>query len=572
MKKESCGPSFREWAKKPPMGWNSWDCFATTVTEEQTRAQAAFMAEKLKAFGWCYIVVDIQWYEPKAGSYEYRPGAELRMDGYGRLLPAENRFPSAEGGTGFAALADYVHGLGLSFGIHLLRGIPRQAVERNLPILGSPCRAGDIADRVHVCPWNPDMFGVDMTKRGAQEYYDSVFALLAEWGVDFVKVDDLSRPYFQNIPEIEAIREAIDKAGRPIVLSLSPGATDIGAAAHVALHANLWRVSDDFWDRWLALKDQFRRLALWNDHRREGAWPDADMLPLGVLAMGARPSRFTRDEQVTMMTLWSIARSPLMHGGDLTKTDAFTLSLLANPEVIAVNQDSAGNRPLWERDGFIAWAAEDPATGDAYLALFNLRDRVDLGEAHARGPIARLAASAGRAVEIDIEVDDGKKLFLIAKPEGRGDASTPAAWISPRFAFADGSERSLAEYAWTKADAQWDSASMKPAANGEAAALRVLASAVVEYAIPAGAKRFRASARTDGKEGSIRMYAAVGTEANEDGRPNLPAEVRLSDLGIHGKAMIRDLWAHRDFGPAKGSFIVDLPFHGARLLRLSRRG
>lgn len=572
MEISSDGPSFLGWAPKPPMGWNSWDCFATTVTEEQARAQAAFMADKLKPFGWRYVVVDIQWYEPKAGSYEYRAGADLRMDGYGRLLPAENRFPSASGGKGFEALAEYVHGLGLGFGIHLMRGIPRQAAERNLPILGSACRAGDIADRVHVCPWNPDMFGVDMTKRGAQEYYDSVFALIASWGVDYVKVDDLSRPYFQNIPEIEAIREAIDKAGRPMVLSLSPGATDIDAARHVALHANLWRISDDFWDRWLALKDQFRRLALWNAHRRPGAWPDADMLPLGVLAMGARSTRFSRNEQVTMMTLWCIARSPLMHGGDLTRTDAFTLSLLTNEEAIAVNQDSEGNGPLWERDGLVAWTAADPATGDAYLAVFNLRDRVDLGEANARGPVARLAAASERGAEIDIEVGGGKKLFLTARPEGGGEASIPVVWASPRFAFADGSERSLADSAWTKADAQWDSSSMKPAAEGRPAELRALAPAVVEYAVPPGATRFRAVVRAEGQEGSVRAYAVVGTEANEDSRPSIPARIELSELGIRGKAMIRDLWARREFGPARGSFIVDLPFHGARLLRLSRRG
>ena len=252
-------PAFLRWAPKPPMGWNSWDCFATTVTEAQTKQQADFMAAKLAAFGWTYITVDIQWYEPAATGYDYRKGAPLVLDQWGRLLPAVNRFPSAANGAGFKALADYVHAKGLKFGLHLMRGIPRQAVEQNTPILGTPYHAADIADRTRVCPWNTDMYGIDMTKPGAQAYYDSVFALLASWGTDFVKVDDLSRPYDANIAEVEAVRLAIDHTGRPMVLSLSPGETPLAFGAHVAVHANMWRISDDFWDDWPKLLEQFAR-------------------------------------------------------------------------------------------------------------------------------------------------------------------------------------------------------------------------------------------------------------------------------------------------------------------------
>jgi alpha-galactosidase len=569
MENEDRAYPFRAWAPRPPMGWNSWDCFATTVTEEQVRAQAAFMAERLKAFGWEYVVVDIQWYEPAAGSYEYRAEADPCLDAYGRLQPAPNRFPSAAGGSGFKALADHVHGLGLKFGIHLMRGIPRLAVKRKLPILGTELHAGDIADLEHVCPWNPDMFGVDMAKPGAQEYYDSVFSLISGWGVDFVKVDDLSRPYFQNLPEVEAIRRAIDKTGRPMALSLSPGATDIQAAEHVAAHANLWRISDDFWDRWLALRDQFWRLAAWNDQRKPGAWPDADMLPLGAIALGKRSTRFTREEQVCMMSLWCIARSPLMHGGDLTKTDDFTFSLLSNAEVLAVNQRSAGNRPLWEREGFIAWTAEDPESGDAYLALFNLRDRVCLEEESSRHPAAALSAAAKNEHGIDIEIKGGEKIFLIARPASHADGFVPVAWIAPRFVFPDGSERSLADYGWTSADAQWDSASMKKANGGEPDTLRALASAVIEYAIPAEALRFRAKVRAEGTAGgSVKVTTAIGTAENEDRRASLPVEVPLAELGVHGESSVRDLWTHEELGKAKGSLIIEVPFHGARLLRL----
>ena len=376
-------PPFHAWARRPPMGWNSWDAFATTVTEAQVKAQADYMAEHLASFGWQYIVVDIQWYEPNATGFDYRKGAELVMDEWGRLLPAPNRFPSAAGGSGFQALAGYVHAKGLLFGVHLMRGIPRQAVARNTAVKGTRHRAADIANPQSTCTWNSDMYGVDMGKPGAQAYYDSVFQLLASWGVDYVKVDDISRPYHDHEAEIEAIRRAIDRAGRPMVLSLSPGETALTAAAHVKRHANLWRISDDFWDTWPSLFAQFARLRNWNPHRGPGHWPDADMLPFGVLDLGRRTTRFTPDEQRTVMTLWSIARSPLMHGGDLTRTDEFTLSLLTNPEVLAVNQDSAGNRPLFDHDSLIAWTAAVPASRDTYLALFNARDRTTREDAAA---------------------------------------------------------------------------------------------------------------------------------------------------------------------------------------------
>ena len=377
-------PAFWSWAARPPMGWNSWNCFGTTVNEAQTKAQAEYMAAHLKAHGWEYVVIDVQWYEPGAQGHGYRTDAILTLDGFGRLTPALNRFPSAAGGAGFRPLAEYIHSRGLKLGVHLMRGIPRQAVERNLPVKDTSYRARDIADRASICPWNPDMFGVDMTRPGAQEYYDSVFALLASWGVDYVKVDDISRPYHEHRKEIEAVRRAIDRSGRPMVLSLSPGETALDAAEHVRQHANLWRISDDFWDRWLALREQFARLEQWNPHRVPGAWPDADMLPLGVIVLGQRSTRFTPDEQRTLMTLWSVARSPLMHGGDMTRTDDFTFSLLTNDEVLAVNQRSANNRPLFSRDELIAWIADDPDSPDKYLAVFNARDRVRLTPGNAR--------------------------------------------------------------------------------------------------------------------------------------------------------------------------------------------
>jgi len=357
-------------APTPPMGWNSWNSFATTITEAQTLEQARIMADRLRPFGYDILTVDIQWYEPGANSYTYASKPVPTLDAHGRLLPAPNRFPSSAGGRGFAPLAAQVHTLGLRFGVHLMRGIPRLAVERDLPVLGTSVRASAIADRTSICPWNPDMYGVDMTKPGAQAYYDGVFALLASWGVDFVKVDDLSRPYDAHAPEIEAIARAIAKTGRPMLLSMSPGETPVVRGDHARRHAQMWRISDDFWDEWPLLEAQFTRLENWNPHMGQGGWPDADMLPLGRLALGQRDTKFTPDEQRTLMTLWSIARSPLIMGGDLRHLDPPTLALLTNREVIAVNQASRDNRPHFIADDTRIWSARAP-DGDRYVALFN---------------------------------------------------------------------------------------------------------------------------------------------------------------------------------------------------------
>jgi alpha-galactosidase len=565
---------FHAWAPRPPMGWNSWDNFATTVTEEQTKAQADYMAAHLKASGWEYIVVDIQWYEPGAKSHDYRSDAVLVMDGFGRLQPAVNRFPSAAGGAGFKALADYVHGKGLKFGIHLMRGIPRQAVDKNLPVKGTKVRAQDIADKASICPWNPDMYGVDMTKPGAQEYYNSVFELIASWGVDYVKVDDISRPYHDHEKEIEAIRRAIDRTGRPIVLSLSPGETALSAAPHVTQHANLWRISDDFWDRWLALRDQFARLAAWNQYRRPGAWPDADMLPLGTLMLGARTTRFTPDEQRTMMSLWSIARSPLMHGGDLTKTDDFTLSLLTNAEVLAVNQASTNNRPLFDRDELIAWTADVPGSPDKYLAVFNVRDRVRLTPETARFASSPVTGDPASAAAIDTPVDGGSKLFLVARPLTPAGEWNRVLWHDARLVFADGTERPLADLKWTHADACWDSTAVKKDKEGRVMGIAVEIPALVEYELPPGAVRFRATGMVESngrgqKPGPMQFLVVVGAPNNTATTAGLPVPVDLADLGLSGTVRIRDLWAHRDLGEFKGEFSPEIPWHGSGLYRIT---
>ncbi len=363
----------------PPMGWNSWDSFGTTVTEDEVKANAEYMAAKLKSHGWQYIVVDIQWSEPNPKTHGYRPNADLEMDAYGRLIPAPNRFPSAANGRGFQPLADYVHAQGLKFGIHIMRGVPRRAVEANLPVFHSRLKAAEIADKASICPWNSDMYGVDVSK-GGQAYYDSIVDLYASWGVDFIKADDMFGvgPNGDHTTEIAALSASIHKSGRPIVLSLSPGTRDTSKVAAFSQYAQMWRISGDFWDRWVDLKNQFQRFVLWNPYVKPGNWPDGDMLPLGHIGIRAergdpRMSLLTRDEQRTLMTLWSIARSPLMFGGNLPDNDDFTLSLMNNDEVLGVNRKASSSRQLFAKGNQVAWVAE-AAPNAKYFAAFNIGD------------------------------------------------------------------------------------------------------------------------------------------------------------------------------------------------------
>ena len=371
---------FHDWAPTPPMGWNSWDCFGPTVTEAEVKANTDYMAKNLKAFGWEYIIVDIRWYVGNDKAHGYNEtNPDYVLDQYGRFQPAVNRFPSAAGAKGFKPLADYIHGKGLKFGIHIMRGIPVEAVKRNLPILDTKATAKDIYNTDGQCKWLHDMYTVVPGKNG-QAYYNSLFKLYASWGLDFVKVDDLSRPYHTD--EVEMIRKAIDACGRKIVLSTSPGETPVASAAHVQQHANMWRTVDDFWDNWKMLKAHFDVFERWNAYRIDGGWPDGDMLPLGKIGIRAergnpRMTAFTHDEQYTLMSLWAIFRSPMMFGGNLPDNDDFTLSLLNNKDVTDILKYSRNNQELFRTDTTAAWVAEDSRNGSKYVAVFYFGDKAD---------------------------------------------------------------------------------------------------------------------------------------------------------------------------------------------------
>ena len=376
------------------MGWNSWDAYGFTISEADFKANAKVLAG-IKQLGWQYAVIDEGWYlENPLGADT--ASQKFVYDTNGRLIPALNRFPDAANGAGLKPLADWVHAQGLKFGVHLVRGIPRQSVADNKPIAGSSFHAQDAADTTDVCPWNNDNYGIRDNPAG-QAWYDSIIALYAGWGVDFFKVDCISdRPY--KASEIRQVAAAIKKTGRPIVLSLSPGPTALDHAAEVAQYSQMWRISDDHWDVWSHVPEEgkgefpmgtlqaFSRLVNWRGYVRPGAWPDEDMLPIGSLTPHPgwgepRESRFTHDEARTEFTLWAITRSPLILGANLTKLDDFTRSLITNKDVLRINQRAHATHPIItlppELRKVRAWIASEQASSDPprYLALFNLDDQ-----------------------------------------------------------------------------------------------------------------------------------------------------------------------------------------------------
>jgi alpha-galactosidase len=403
-------------AATPPMGWNSWDSYGLTITEEQFRANAKVEADTLKSYGYNYAVIDEGWFFFNPEDRSTPDTLHYAIDANGRYVPVPARFPSVSAAgatqptqpttfpapkllatiqsTSFKPLADYVHSLGLKFGIHIVRGIPRASVERNLPIADSTYRAADAADTADACPWDPTNWGIKDNAAG-QAWYDSLLTQYAAWGVDLLKVDCISsHPYKPD--EIHMIRRAIDKAtaktGRSIVLSLSPGPTSLDHAAEVAATANMWRISDDFWDYWASpnpgkdypqsILGSFIKTAAWAQYAKPGNWPDADMLPIGHIGPfpgegKPRDTRFTPTEQQTLITLWSMARSPLILGANLTLLDDATLKLITNHDVLRIDQTATRSSQVLNSGNIIVWTADLPANspdGSIALAIFNVGD------------------------------------------------------------------------------------------------------------------------------------------------------------------------------------------------------
>ena len=382
-------PAFCQPAQKPPMGWNSYNCFGSAVHEDEVKANADYIAKNFKKYGWEYVVVDFLW------SYDNPPGSKignpfqkqlgdgsyvpwLAMDEWGRLMPHANKFPSAFGRKGFKPLSDYVHALGLKFGIHVMRGIPRQAVWSKSPVRGTNGITADmIADTDSTCSWLNHMYGLNMARPGAQEYLNSILELYASWDVDFIKVDDIARPY--HAAEVEGYEKAIVNSGRPMVLSISPGETPVAQANHVKQYAGMWRMADDFWDNWDMILHMFNYAKSWEGTGSPGHWPDCDMIQIGKLSKRGpvgpeRYSRFTEDELYTHINFWCIYRSPLMLGGNLPENRELELKLFTNDEVLSVNQQGENPKQLYKKDGSMVWVSQVAGSADRYVGLFNISD------------------------------------------------------------------------------------------------------------------------------------------------------------------------------------------------------
>lgn len=578
---------FYDVALTTPMGWNSWDCYGPTVTEQEVKANADYMAAHLKKHGWEYIVVDIRWYieNDKAHGYNEKD-AVIVMDDYGRLMPAVNRFPSSCDGKGFKPLADYIHSKGLKFGFHIMRGIPKLAVERNTPILGSEATAKDVYNTEQLCAWLGDMYTVDATRQGSQEYYNSLFKLYASWGCDFIKVDDLSRPYQKD--EIELIRKAIDGCGRPIVLSTSPGETPIENAEHISHHANMWRVIDDFWDNWSELNMHFSIFEKWIPYMGPGHWPDGDMLPLGRIGIRAergdnRISMFTKDEQYTLMSLFLICRSPLMFGGNLPENDEFTFNLITNDEALAVLQTSKNNRLLFDDDERIAWTADDVNSSDKYVALFYTSDQKPIVENNAVFTSKLLTHKTGeQSTELKVNIGEARKLYLVVTDGGNGNNWDHADWIEPKLMGKKGS-LNLTDIQWTSATSGWETVRINRSVAGNklivgnrefADGVGTHATSIIEYNIPDGYDTFSSIAGLDKEcvghtEGAtVRFHVFTKYPTGSPPEDSINVSVKIEQLGYKGVCKVRDLWAKKDIGEYSNEISLYVRKHGTRLLKI----
>ena len=457
--------TFRTWAMTPPMGWNSWDCYYSSVTEKEVMQNAQYLVDNdLVRHGWEYVVVDIRWYcnHPSlgGGNYNQRGDQDYVIDDYGRYLPSPTRFPSCmqDGvNVGFKPLADKLHAMGLKLGIHLMRGVPKSVLGSSYKLKGSEQTAWSqvYSSTTPACTWLKDNLTVQNNEYG-QLYYNSIMDLYAQWGVDFLKIDDLSRPFYTD--EIRMIRRAIDQTGRPMVLSLSPGKTQLQYAQDCLDNANMWRMMDDLWDNWSAVDAVFQEADAWSQYARPGNYADCDMLPLGQIAMtigdpgytsaqSGRWTSLTENEQLTMMSLWGICHSPLFFGGEMTRNDDFTLSLLTNEEYHRMHKYGVEARQVLNDEdmGRVAWTSLDPETGNRYLALFQRdNNRWIVGQKALYRSEVVAYTTDGHKVDVDIAWPEGSKTLVLVVDDGGDNYNYDHGdWINPTLILRDGTEVAL---------------------------------------------------------------------------------------------------------------------------------
>ncbi|VGO14844.1 Alpha-galactosidase A [Pontiella desulfatans] len=416
-------------AQTPPMGWNSFDSYGVYLHEEAAFANLEAMAEKLKPHGYEYFVIDNGWF----GEYTLQEGTifpaekhahDIRINEYGHFQPSEVYFPG-----GLKPIADRAHELGLKFGVHLMRGIPRKAVEQNLPIKGTKYTARDIAntDPEENCVWCHYCYAVDMSKPGAQEWYDGLIQHIADMGVDMIKYDDI----VPHPDEVEAVAKAIKKTGKPMLLSLSPGGTVDPEAIDFFRMGNMLRVTPDVWDEQKYIDLCFAAWRKWQGKEQPGFWIDMDMIPFGQLQLMSPPStdgkktvmdkgdvalagkgvhrqcQLTKPQMKTFITMRAMAASPLMMGGDLPTLDDFSLMLITDPDMLACNQNGVMGSLMLEKDGLETWKADKKGTnGEGWIGIFNRQDKKVEFELNAE----RLGLHGADYTLMEVWSDDEKSL------------------------------------------------------------------------------------------------------------------------------------------------------------------
>jgi len=371
---------------RPPLGWNSYDSFGCFINEQRALENLRVFVDRLQPHGYEYFVIDAGWYRQFDLAGREFPTKDdpyrVVFDEFGRPIPSADFFPN-----GFGRLAAACHAAGVKFGIHMMRGIPRNAVAANTPVKGAAVHARNIANTGSTCSWCPDNVGVDMRQPGAPAYYDSLIELLAGWGVDFIKYDDI----IPSPSEVDAVVNAIEKCGRDIVLSLSPGNghNDDGWPAY--FRANMIRTSGDIWDtredfRWVFERWQTFMPLL--DKLPPGCWLDMDMIPFGELQVwnasgetgeilmngsgSRRQSQLNSAQKRTFMTMRALAASPLMMGGNLPGTDAESFQLLTDPAVLACNQNGVIGKLVTFTDWTNTWRTPHRSqAGAGWFGIFN---------------------------------------------------------------------------------------------------------------------------------------------------------------------------------------------------------
>ena len=365
-------------AETPPMGWNTSGSYNLAGENEDMikRGVDAMVEKGLTAAAYRYVLIDYGWYQKESSTQTGANGVD-RCDAYGRLIPYLKRFPSSANGKGFKPLADYIHSKGMKFGLHIMRGIYRGAYDANLPIKGTTFRAKEIANTKSVCGWSDLTYGLKMNHPGAQAYLDSLFELYGEWGIDFLKIDDFISPYHE---EVEGYRKAVAHAGRPIVISGSPGSATPGGPEDLRANMEMFRITEDQWDRWGDILAQFELAPRWAPYCGQGHWADLDALPFGkffdqITAHKIISPRLSQDEIRTDMTLHCIARSPLVFYADPLRLDDFTREILTNPDALDADQNGYAQRQFAGDATVRRWISIKAGTTTRFLALFNLTDK-----------------------------------------------------------------------------------------------------------------------------------------------------------------------------------------------------